>query len=152
MIFQLGVWLCSFHSRGNWSNSTAETSTWADTRVPKTTETEWKPHSQLGLGNEKGSHKGWCLANTLFVSLWSRPLNGITIASQLWEIINDPTKADVWKELSLSVSGADSPDAKSLGHHQMCSSDRLSPSSPPGSSPPQPRGRLGQCSAHQGSV
>lgn len=87
MIFQLGVWLCSFHSHGYWSKSTAETSMWADTCVPKTTETEWKPHSQPALGSKK-----------------------------------DPTKADAWKAPSLSVSGADPPDAHICwAHHQKCS-------------------------------
>ena len=65
-------------------------------------------------------------------------------------MIEDPTKADAWQAPSLSVSGADPPDAKSLGHHQMCSSDRWSPSSPPPTlSSPLPRGRLGHCGACQ---
>ena len=54
-------------------------------------------HSQLALGNEKGSYKGWCVESTLLVSLWSRP------------------------------SWCPNPWA----HHQMCSFDRWSPSSPP---------------------
>lgn len=41
--------------------------------------------------------------------------NGSPIASQPWEVKKDPIKPDAWKAPSLSVSGADPPDAHIAG-------------------------------------
>lgn len=82
MIFQLGVLLCSFHNHRYWNKSTAETSTWAEGSVSKTTETKCKHHSKPASGNNKEFYK---------TDAWKEPSLSVSVADTIDVQIPGPT-------------------------------------------------------------